>query len=89
MEAIATIMMAVMSAVVYAIIAYAKTQNENFDSLKFLSTIIIGVCVGIMFVMSNTPITQQTIEVQLVAYAGTTALVENVLKLIYRKIIKK
>lgn len=89
MSELTTIGIAIISAIVYAVIAYAKTQGESFDELKFSATIIVGACIGIASYMSNNILTQQTMETQLVAYAGVTAIVENICKAIYRKIVKK
>jgi len=84
---IETIMLAVLSAIVYAVVAYAKTQKEEFDALKFSATIIVGAIVGFAFAITDTPIAQASIETQLVAYVGVIVIVENVLKAVYRKSI--
>lgn len=84
---IETIIYAVLAAMFYAGIVYVKksldtNEPEEFDSFKFLSTVIVGGFVGIL--LSGSPITEAAIQVQLGIYASVTMFVENGLKILYR-----
>jgi len=85
---IATVATSILAAVVYAASMYLKKNlsdnPQSFDPLKFLSTVIVGAIVGIVMCQSGTQVTEQDFETQLATYAGLVAVVENVLKILYR-----
>jgi hypothetical protein len=76
----------IVGATIYAVAAYFReTPLEKFDPIKFGSTIAVGALIGVVAVNSGIPITEQWVGTQIVAYAGVTAIVENVLKSIFRR----
>lgn len=85
---LAGIGMAVVSSIVYSLVFYIKKRptdaEEFFQPKKVLATIVVGVVVGISLQLSGTDLSQETLQTQLTAYAGTVALVESVIKTIIR-----
>ena len=89
-----TVGIAVISALVYSVIFYCKKAMKpdkppEFDYMKLASTLIVGLIIGIAFCLSGLAITAEAIEVQLIAYAGVVALVESILKIIYRAVFER
>ena len=90
---IETIGYAVIAAIMYAgsmfVKKWASSDNpQDFDTTKFVSTLVVAAVIGITMVGAGvTTITEADIATQLAMYAGMTAVVENTLKLIYRKIV--
>lgn len=84
-----TILISAVSAVSYSIIFYAKKKGslepEDFKPFKFASTLLVGLAVGLAFLYLGNPITEKGIQTQLAAYTGVIAVVESILKTIYRK----
>lgn len=89
---IQSIILSLVSAASYSIIFYIKKKEsfdpEDFNKFKFGSTLLVGLSIGGVLVYTGSPITQEAIETQLVAYAGITALVESILKFVYRKFLR-
>jgi len=87
---ISQIFVAVIGAAIYAVVFYAKnnsTDPQDFDWGKFFGTLVVGGAIGFAnFVFGGILPTQGGIESDLVIYAGATAIVENVIKAIWRKI---
>ena len=87
-----TILIALISAIVYAGSMFLKKNvdpdnPQDFDAIKFVSTLVVSVIIAATLVAADvTVITESMIETQLVAYAGLIALVENVLKILIRKL---
>jgi len=82
---------AVFSAIVYSLTMYVKkhlnSENpQDFDTAKFVTTVIWGAIVGVVLQMSGLPITEQNVEEQFAAYTGLIALTENIVKAIIRAI---
>jgi len=92
MTGVETVLIAVLAAAIYSATSYLKKHMkddpENFDPVKFAATLIVGAIVGFSMWTSGIPITQEAVETQLVAYAGLVAIVENVIKVIYRAFTK-
>ena len=83
-EAINQIVLAITAAVIYALAGYFKSQPaETFDREKFLTTIVIGVIVGIVEVYLNV-----TFEAayNLLLSMGLIVVIENVCKILWRRI---
>ncbi len=86
---LSVILYAILAAVVYSASHYLKksaSDPKKFDFMKFLSTVIVGAGVGLYFAYMNTPITEQSVTAQLALLTGIIAIVENVLKWMYRAI---
>ncbi len=82
-----TVGYAILAAIVYAVFGYLKsTTQEGFEPTKFLSTIAIGAIIGVVFAFSGLQVTQEAVAIQLAAYAGLTAVIEDVVKSIWRRI---
>jgi len=80
---------AVLSAVVYSMSMYVKKHlnpdnPQSFDRVKFATTVIWGVLIGIILDMSGVPINEQSVEEQFLIYAGLIALTENIIKAVVR-----
>lgn len=82
---------AVMGAV-YSIIFFAKKRandpDEKYNYFKLIATIAVGIAIGIGFELSGVDFGQARLFEQLTAYVGTIALVESVLKLLWRQFLK-
>ena len=91
---IETIGYAVIAAIMYAGSMFVKKQagSENpqdFDAIKFVSTLVVSAVIAVTMVFAGvTVITEADVATQLAAYAGLIAVIENVLKLAYRKVIE-
>jgi len=83
------ILTAALTAAGYSVLFYAKQVDgnspENFDRLKFLSTVLVGACVGGLMSISGIGVDKMTIQQRLAAYAGIIAVVESVIKVLVRK----
>jgi len=78
---------AIIAAVVYAVFGYLKTTPlEQFSGSKFGATLAIGAIVGFVLASMGVPVTEEAVIVQLAAFAGLTAVIENILKSIWRRI---
>jgi len=90
---IESIIISALSAAVYSFIFYAKSKasdpDEKFNQFKFMATIAVGIAVGIGYRLAGEGFSQDTISNQLTLYAGTVALVETVLKITWRRCLKK
>ena len=88
-----TVAYAIVAALAYSLIFYVKkaVREKNppeFDYTKLGATLVVGLVIGIVFYIGGVPIATEAVETQLIAYAGVVALVESILKLIYRAIKK-
>jgi len=83
------IVVAIVAAIIYALTGYFKSAKEEVDLVKAITTVIIGALVGAVLHGANIPITEETVAAQLLAYAGLIVFVENIVKAIYRRWIKK
>ena len=84
-----TMVLAVIAAIMYAGTQFIKKNMDPekpqvFDIGKFGATIVVGASVGLLFGYSGIIPSESTVVEQLVAYSGTTAIVENVLKIGWR-----
>lgn len=87
---IATVGTAVVSSVIYSLMFYikknSKKEPEDYDFKKLGATILVGVGVGISFVISGVEISQANFQEQIVGMAGTIAIVEAGLKIVWRRV---
>ena len=80
---------AVISAVVYALIFFAKARENApdpkppFDTYKVLATIAVAIAVGFIAGMTGVPLTEADLLTQLGAYAGYIAMLETLLKALF------
>lgn len=94
MEAEATtIAYAIVSALIYSIVFFAKKRLRKedptkFDPIKLVSTLIVGAVIGAGFYLGNFAITALAIETQLLAYGMVIALVESIVKILWRGLQK-
>lgn len=78
------IIFAIVGAVAYGVAGYLKnTPLESFDLQKFATTIVIGAAIGGIEVYYNI---NYDAAAQMALAAGLTAIVENVIKAIFRRI---
>ncbi len=61
----------------------------NFDPIQLIATMVIGAGVGIAATFTGSPITQMSIETQLVAYGSVIAVLERILKTLYNYLENK
>lgn len=86
---VSSIVLAVLAGAVYGGLFYFKAQQnsgEEFDYGKFGATILLAAIIGLAMGAMGMPVTQATLEVQLVAYVGYVVVLETVLKLIWGKL---
>jgi hypothetical protein len=87
---VSQLLVAVVGAAVYALVFYAKNNAvdiDNFDWGKFGATLLVGAIIGgVNFAFGGILPTSGGVESALVLYAGATALVETVIKAIWRRI---
>ena len=86
-----TIVYAVAAAVAYSASFYLKNRtstNEPFDPIKFFATLIVGIGISLLMLLSHVPLTEQDVFTQLVAYAGLIAIVETLLKSMIQPSVK-
>lgn len=81
-EAIQAILLGIGAGITYALTGYAKKQGENFNWMKFGTTIIIGTVIGI--ISTVTSFDMATVYAYIINI-GAIAFVENVLKALKRK----
>lgn len=87
---LAGIGMAVASSIVYSLAFYIKKRpkdvDEFFQPKKMIATLIVGVAVGVSLELSGAGLSEESLQTQLAAYAGTVALVESAIKTVYRQL---
>jgi len=84
---IVTVLWALVASVIYAGSFYLKnreTAGEGFDAAKFLATLLVGLIVGVVSGITNSPLTEQTVWEQLMAYAGLVVFLETWIKTLVR-----
>jgi len=87
-----TVLLSIIGALAYCLTSFSKKHNagQSWDWSKFISTMIIAGIVG--FIARETPLskmTEQWVVAQIASYAGAVAVIENVIKFIWRLIRKK
>lgn len=88
-----TILTAVLASIAYSITFFVKKRSgkniQSFDTKKFISTLLVGIGVGVSMSLSGANLTFLSFEAELATMAGIIALVESVLKTIYREVKKR
>ena len=79
------ILIAVVSAALYALVGYAKSVGEEPDLAKAGATMILGAVIGVLMAASGIDVTQINVTEQMVIYVGLVAVIENAIKAIVRR----
>ena len=82
-----TVVYAMAAAVAYSASFYLKNRqstDEAFDPAKFAATLVVGLIIGIVAMLTGSPLTEQDMITQLVAYAGLVTFIETWLKTLIR-----
>jgi len=82
---IATIGIALLMSVIYVILGVAKSAGEQFEPVKAVSTVLLGLLIGVVMYISGQPITQAGITEQLAVYGGLLYVFENIIKAVVRR----
>ena len=77
--------LALVSAAIYALVGYLKSVEEKPDMLKAVSTMIVGAVVGLVMAASGIDVTSINVMEQMAMYAGFVCIIENGIKAIYRR----
>jgi len=83
---VSTILVGIGAGVTYSLTSYFKKKEQEFEWNKFLITVGIGAVSGIGMKLFNLPI--ETMQEYLITL-GIVPVLENVIKIIYRKFFKK
>lgn len=88
-----TLVASVMGAGVYSVVFYYKNHEdpedpENLEPKKMLATLVVGLGVGVSFALTEQNLTFMAFEEQMAAYAGIVAVVESVIKTVYKSLKK-
>ena len=86
---ISSIVLAMLAGAGYGVLFYVKAQQssgEEFNYGKFGATVLLAAIIGIAMGAAGMPVTHVTLDLQLAAYIGYIVVLENVLKLIWRKL---
>ena len=81
---------AIFAAILYSVIWWAAknidpTQpSPSFDFLSLGATVVIGAFVGAFAILTGSPVSQMSIETQLAANGAVIAVIEKILKTMYR-----
>jgi len=90
---IQAVILAAFSAAGYSLAFYvkkrAKKNPDNFNPYKLASTVIVGVFVGISLQLSGVDFGQEQLAAEIGTYTGTVALLESVLKTLYREFLEE
>lgn len=88
-----TIFTAIAASIAYSITFYVKKRSsknkQTFDVKKFIATLLVGIGVGVSISLSGADLTFLSFEAELATMAGIIALVESVIKTIYREVQKR
>lgn len=80
---------AVTASVAFAVVYYWKRsdENESFSKPGLLATAIVGLGIGLISFATGQKFTAESLEVQLFLYAGLIAMLEGLLKGIWRRVL--
>jgi len=79
------VLTAIIAGLTYALSGYLKTVGEKWDWLKFFTTVVIGIVTGAVVAYSDWEL---DMAYNFIISLGAIAIVENILKAIWRKIVK-
>lgn len=74
---------------IFALLGYLKqmpTDHESFDPLKAAPTVLLGAVIGGMLAFAGTPISEESVAVQMGVYGFSTVVIEYFVKTVYRMI---
>ena len=80
-----TIAMGVGAGITFSLSAYFKKEKQDFDWLKFSTTVAIGGLAGVGMSLFNLPVAA---SYEYVLALGAIPIVENVMKMIWRNVPK-
>jgi len=83
---IATIGIALLMSVIYVILGVAKSVGEEFNPVKAVSTVLLGLLIGVVMYLSGQPVTQAGVAEQLAVYGGLLYVIENLIKAFKRRL---
>ena len=90
---IQTILSALAASIAYSVTFYvkkrAKKEKQTFDPQKFIATILVGIGVGLTIELSGASLDFLTFEGELATLVGTIAIVESLIKTVYREVQKR
>lgn len=81
---------AIFAAILYSVIWWTSKHidptkpSENFDFMSLGATVLIGAFVGAFATLAGSPVSQMSIETQLAANGAVIAVIEKILKTMYR-----
>lgn len=81
---------AIFAAVLYSVIWWTSKHidptkpSESFDFMSLGATVLIGAFVGAFATLTGSPVSQMSIETQLAANGAVIAVIEKILKTMYR-----
>ena len=81
-----TIGIALLMSVIYVILGVAKSTGEQFDPVKAVSTVLLGLLIGVVMCLSGQPVTEAGVAEQLAVYGGLLYVFENIIKALKRRI---
>lgn len=84
MEEWRTVVLAALAGLSYAMTGWAKNKGEEFDTVKFGSTILIGAISGIVMAVTQWDI---SVSYTFLINLGIVPIAENLIKMIRRKIL--
>lgn len=83
---IETIITGIVGGIAYSLTAWGKKEGQPFEVQKFASTVVIGAVVGVAVPFLNLPFDA---AYQMLLSFGIVPIVENVVKVIWRKVFGK
>ena len=91
MSGIMTLLIAILGAIIWSLVYYAGRWATSdpatpINYAEFLSTLIVGGAVGLFFWLSDSPITMEGIQSQLVSYAAVIGFITVLLQTILKKL---
>jgi len=81
-----TVVISVVAAIIYSLSFYLKKQGQEFSWSKFISTGLTGLIVGLFALMTNSPVTETSVIMQLGVFSGVTAVIESLVKAVIRRL---
>jgi uncharacterized membrane protein len=94
-ENLEPILTAAFAGILYAAIWWAAKNvdptkpSPTFDWGSLLATVAVGLAVGVTAVLTDAPITQMSVEAQIVSQGAIIAVIEKSLKTLYRYVTVK
>ena len=86
---LSSIVLAMIAGAGYGVLFFFKSQQsseDTFDYSKLGATVLLAALIGAALGAVGNPVTQATIDLQIAAYVGYIAVLETMLKLIWRRL---